>query len=71
MINSENYDKRWYECIDHKGDKFLCWPNAGVLFSVIPQIGRPFGFDHFVSITETDRHPIREIVERLNKEKMS
>jgi hypothetical protein len=69
MIDKDNYEKRWYECTDHNGNKFLCWPNAGVLFSVVPEIGRPFEFDYFVNIIESDRHPMREIVERLNKEK--
>jgi len=65
MINKDNYKKRWYECIDKEGKVFLCWPNAGKLISVIPQVDTFFDFDHFASITESDRHPIQEIVKDL------
>lgn len=61
MITKYNYEKRWYLCMDANNNEFICWPNAGKLYSVIPQVDNPFEFDHFISIIESYRHPLDEI----------
>jgi hypothetical protein len=60
-ITSENYEKRMYEATDKDGNKFLCWPNAGKLCVIIPEGGGIRPFSDFVSVEETDRHPLDEI----------